>query len=132
VDDAGTIIMKLSQNPARAARRKTELRERLGAEWPICIYCGYSELVALRKISRKLLPEHHVWGQNHDPDLTVIACLNCHAVIHERLNDAEVELEPLSDPKERVATMLRAEAVHLEMLASSKRKQAALLEGMKR
>jgi hypothetical protein len=121
--------MKPIQNPARAARRKTELRERLGADQPICIYCGYSELVALRRVSAKELPEHHVLGRNHDPDLTVIACLNCHAVMHERLTDAGVELEPVLDPKERVAMMLLAEAVHHEMLANSKRKQAELLKG---
>jgi len=120
--------MKASRNPARAARRKTELRERLGIEQPNCIYCGYPELVALRRVPATLLPVHHVLGQNHDPDLTVIACLNCHAVAHELFDDAGVVLEPVSDPVTRVATMLRAEAVHLEMLAESKRKQAALLE----
>ena len=124
--------MGQSQNPARAARRKTELRDRLGAERPTCIYCGCPRLVALRRIPGKLLPEHHVLGQNHDPALTVVACLNCHAVAHELLDDAGVELEPVSDPVLRVAAMLRAEAVHLEMLADTKRKQAALLEGTRR
>ncbi len=123
--------MNASSNPARSARRKTELRERLGLEQPRCIYCGFPELVALRRIPGKL-PEHHPLGRNHDPDLTVIACLNCHAVAHELVDDAGVVLEPVSDPVTRVATMLRAEAVHLEMLANSKRKQAALLEGRKR
>ena len=118
-----------TRNPVRAARRKTELRERLGAERPACIYCGFSDAVALRRISRKSLPEHHVLGRNHDPDLVVFACLNCHAVMHEMLSDAGVELEPVLDPVERVATMLRAEAVHFEMLAESKWRQAALLEG---
>lgn len=116
------------QNPARAARRKTELRERLGVERPACIYCGYHEPVALRRVSRKFLPEHHPLGQNHDPDLVVLVCLNCHAVAHELLDDAGVELESVSDPVMRVAAMLRAEAVHLEMLADSKQRQADLLE----
>jgi len=51
--------------------------------------------------------------------------------MHELLSNAGVELQPVSDPIMRVATMLRAEAVHFEMLASSKRKQAALLEERK-
>ena len=123
--------MRPSPNPVRAARRKAELRERLGAERPACAYCGYEELVALRRISRKLLLEHHVLGRKHDSDLSVIACLNCHAVVHEMLADAEVDLRPQSDPVKRVAAMLRAEAVHLEMLANSMRKQAELLEGSK-
>jgi hypothetical protein len=123
--------MRRSRNPARAARRETELRERLGAKPPVCIYCGYEELVALRRISRKLLPEHHVLGRKHDSGLFVIACLNCHAVAHETLTDAGVDLRPQRDPVKRVAAMLRAEAVHLEMLADSMRKQAELLEGGK-
>jgi hypothetical protein len=119
-----------ARNPVRAARRNTELRERLGAERPVCIYCGCAELVALRRVSRKFLQEHHVLGRHHDPRLTVFVCLNCHALLHdEMLPEAEVNLEPEPDPVKRVATMLRAEAVHFEMLASSKRRQAALLEG---
>jgi hypothetical protein len=125
------MIMRPSRNPARAARRKTELRERLGNERPTCLYCGYTELLALRRMSRKFLPKHHVCGRNHDPNLVVFACLNCHAVMHELMSDAEVELQPVSDPVMRVATMLRAEAVHFEMLAHSKRRQAGLLEGEK-
>jgi hypothetical protein len=125
------MIVGPARNPVRAARRKTELRERLGAERPACTYCGYEELVALRRISRKFLPEHHVFGRNHDPGSVVFVCLNCHAVMHELLSNAGVELQPVSDPVMRVATMLRAEAVHCEMLASSKRKQATLLEGRK-
>jgi hypothetical protein len=116
-----------SQNPVRAARRQTELRQKLGEERPTCIYCGCPDLVALRRIPAKLLPEHHPLGKNHDPDLTVIACLNCHAVAHELLDDAGVELELVPDPVKRVEAMLRAEAVHLEMLANAKRKQADLL-----
>ena len=119
-----------TRNPVRAARRKTELREKLGAERPACFYCGCPELVALRRVSRKFLREHHVLGRNHDPDLTVLVCLNCHAQLHDQaLPDAEIDLQQEPDPGKRVATMLRAEAVHLEMLASSKRRQAALLDG---
>ena len=121
--------MRHSHNPVRAARRKTELSERLGAERPVCIYCGFPEPVALRRVSRKLLEKHHPVGRNHDPDLKVFACLNCHALAHENLLNAEVDLEPESNPVKRVAKMLRAEAVHAEMMANAKRRQAALLEG---
>jgi hypothetical protein len=121
--------MRPSQNPARAARRKTELCERLGSEQPVCFYCGYAEPVALRRVSRKFLIEHHLLGQNHDRDLTAFVCLNCNALSHGRLADAEVDLRREPDPVKRVATMLRAEAVHCEMLANTKRQQAALLEG---
>jgi hypothetical protein len=121
-----------SQNPVRAARRRAELCERLGSERPVCIYCGYAEIAALRRVSRKLLRKHHVLGGNHDPDLTVLVCLNCHALLHEDLlPDAEVDLRQEPDPRKRVAKMLRAEAIHFEMFAHSKRKQAALLEERK-
>jgi hypothetical protein len=125
--------MRAPRNPARAARRKTELRERLGDERPVCIYCGCVEPAALRRVSRTFLREHHPLGKNHDPDLPVFVCLNCHALLHDDvLPDADINLQPESDRVKRVATMLRAEAVHFEMLAESKRRQAALLEGGKK
>ncbi len=121
--------MKHPHNPVRAARRKTELSERLGAERPRCMYCGCAELVALRPVTRKFLVDHHLLGRNHDPDSRLFLCQNCHALAHENLLDAEVDLEPEPNPIMRVAKMLRAEAVHFEMMASAKRRQAALLEG---
>jgi hypothetical protein len=68
------MIMGPARNPVRAARRKTELRERLGAERPVCAYCGYAEPVALRGVSRKFLREHHVLGRNHDPCVPELSC----------------------------------------------------------
>jgi len=120
--------MRASLNPARAARRSTELREKLGSEYPVCIYCGCAEPVALRPVSRKFLRDHHLFGRNHDPHSTVFVCQNCHAMAHEKLLDAEVDLQSERDPVKRLATILRAEAVHFEMLASAKRLQAELLE----
>lgn len=120
--------MASRHNPARAARRKIELREKLKAEQPVCFYCGCRELVTLRRVPRKFLEDHHLLGQNHDSNLTVPVCRNCHALLHEKLLNAGVDLRTEPDPIQRVATMLRAEAVHLEMLAATKRKQAALLD----
>jgi hypothetical protein len=118
----------VSQNPARAARRTRELRDKLDSEQPVCFYCGYAEIAVLRRVSRRLLEKHHLFGRNHDPNLTVHVCLNCHALQHERLLDASVDLRPEANPVKRVITMLRAEAVHHEALAGTKRLQAALLE----
>ena len=123
--------MRHPHNPARAARRKAELREKLGVEQPVCFYCGYAEPVALQRVSRKFLADHHQLGRKHDPDSTVLVCRNCHALAHETLLDAGVGLRPEGDPVQRVATMLRAEAVHFEMMAATKRQQAELLEGRK-
>jgi hypothetical protein len=123
--------MGLPHNPARAARRKTELQERLGSERPRCKYCGCAEPVVLRPVTRKFLVDHHLLGKNHDPDSKVFVCLNCHALVHENLLVAGVDLEPEPNPIKRVAEMLRAEAVHYEMMATAKRRQVALLEGGK-
>jgi hypothetical protein len=124
--------MGRSQNPARAARRNTELHEKLGSERPRCMYCGCAEPVALRPVSRKFLVDHHWLGRNHDPESTLFLCQNCHALAHENLLNAQVDLESEFNPVKRVAKMLRAEAVHLEMMADAKRRQAALLEGRDR
>lgn len=120
--------MRPSQNPARAARRKTELRDKLGSERPVCMFCGCAEPAVLRRVSRKFLEEHHLLGRNHDPNLTAFACLNCHVLAHEGLLDAGVDLRPESNPVKRVATMLRAEAVLFEKLARTKNQQAEWLE----
>ena len=120
--------MAVPQNPARAARRARELRDKLESEQPVCLYCGFAEIAVLRRVSRRLLENHHLFGKNHDPNLTVPVCPNCHALQHERLLDASVDLRPEANPVKRVIMMLRAEAVHLETLADTKRRQAALLE----
>jgi len=120
--------MGAAPNPVRSARRKTELREKLGSERPVCFYCGFAEPVALRRLSRKFLEKHHLVGRNHDPELTIFVCRNCHALMHERLLDSAVDLESTADPVGRVAMMLRAEAVHFEALARTKRNQAESLE----
>ena len=120
--------MGVASNPVRAARRKAELQERLGSDNPVCLYCGCVEPVALRRVSRKFLDDHHLEGRNHDPNLTMFLCRNCHALAHEDLLGCAVDLRTMSDPVKRVATMLRAEAVHLERWARTKREQADLLE----
>lgn len=121
--------MVRSYNPVRAARRKTELHERLGSEQPRCTYCGCAEPVLLRRVTRRFLVIHHLLGENHDPDSKLFLCQNCHALAHENLLNAGVDLEPESNRIKRVAQMLRAEAVHHEMMAAAKWRQVALLEG---
>lgn len=124
--------MHQPKNPIRAARRKVELNERLGGEQPVCIYCGCAEPSLLCRVSRKFLEKHHPLGRNHESSLVVYACRNCHTLVHERLLDAAVDLRAESDPIERLKIMLRAEAVHLEELARTKRQQAAWLEKERR
>lgn len=76
----------------------------------------------------RLLEEHHVLGEAHDPDLTVTLCLNCHREITEGLAREGVSMHPERNPLKLIALMLRASAVLFENLAASYRKWAALLE----
>jgi hypothetical protein len=123
--------MRQSRNPVRVARRKTELHDKLGSERPRCMYCGCAEPVVLRPVTRRFLVDHHLLGRNHDPDSKLLLCQNCHALAHENLLNAGVDLGPESNPIRRVAEMVRAEAVHHEMMAAAKWRQVALLEGRK-
>lgn len=109
------------RNPARSARREIEALERLGTERPQCMYCGFAgNPVAFHK--------HHPLGKNHDPEFTVLICLNCHALAHEILRDAGIDLRPVLDPKKQLAARLRAKAIHLEQLAKSTWGEVTLLE----
>jgi hypothetical protein len=63
------------QNDARTIRRQ----RRLGPD-AACVLCGISTPAVLRRVRRSLLQRHHVPGDAIDPDLTVLLCLNCHAI----------------------------------------------------
>ncbi len=80
--------MKRPHNPARAARRNAEALEQLGMEQPRCIYCGNTDPLVVRP---RRIVNHHIFGDERD-STTVFACLNCHAVAHEDLRDAEVPM----------------------------------------
>jgi len=76
----------------------------------------------------RLLEEHHIVGEAHDPNLTVTLCLNCHGEITEGLACEGVSMRPEKNPHKLIALMLRGSAVLFESLAASHRKWASLLE----
>lgn len=76
----------------------------------------------------RLLQDHHVVGEAHDPDLIVTLCLNCHREITEGLAAEGVSMHPQGNLLKLIALMLIASAVLFESLAASYRKWAALLE----
>ncbi len=129
------------QRPIRTARRRVLRKDRLGNN-AFCLFCGYACLESLTTESRKwleargipkdhldrLLEEHHIHGQAHDPDLTVALCLNCHREITEGLAREGVSMHPERNLHKLIALMLRASSVLFESLASSYRKWATLLE----
>jgi hypothetical protein len=129
------------QQPIRTARRNALREERLGGN-AFCLLCGYACLESLTRVSGKwlemrgiskdrierLLEEHHIVGEAHDPDLTVTLCLNCHREIAEGLAREGVSMRPEKNLRKLIALMLRASAVLFEFLAASYRKWASLLE----
>jgi len=129
------------QHPIRTARRKALREHRLGKD-AFCLFCGYGCLESLTKVSRKwlesngvprdsidrLLEDHHVVGEAHDPDLLVTLCLNCHREVTEGLAREGVSMRPEKNISKLVPLILRASAVFFEALAKSYRKWASLLE----
>jgi hypothetical protein len=129
------------QQPIRTARRKLRMEERLGSN-AFCLFCGYACLESLTLVTRRwleergiskdwmdrLLEEHHVVGEAHDPDLTITLCLNCHRQITEGLACEGVDMHAEKNLHKLIALILRASAVLFEHLALSYRKWANLLE----
>jgi hypothetical protein len=76
----------------------------------------------------RLLEEHHIVGEAHDPNLIVTLCLNCHREITEGLAREGVTMRPEKDRCKLVALMLRGSAVLFDFLAASFRKWANLLD----
>lgn len=103
------------RNPIRAARRVAEAIEQLGTEQPRCLYCGNSDPLLVRP---RRVQDHHIFGEDRD-ELTVEACLNCHAVAHECLTDAEVPMTQEKEPTKFAGAIFRALAVHFELLAKA-------------
>ena len=130
-----------NQQPIRTARRKVRREDRLGSD-AFCLFCGYACLESLTQVSRKwleergvpkdridrLLEEHHIFGDAHDPDLTITLCLNCHREITEGLAREGVSMRPEKNLRKLIALILRASAVLFDFLAASYRKWASLLE----
>jgi hypothetical protein len=129
------------QNPIRTARRKALREQRLGPH-AFCLFCGYTCLEALTRVSvewlearginaerlHRLHEAHHIFGQALDPGSTVTLCLNCHREITEGLAREGVSMRAEANQHKLIALSLRASAVLFESLAKSFRKWASWLE----
>jgi hypothetical protein len=109
------MIMGNPRNPIRAARRKAEAIEQLGTEEPRCHYCGNTDPLLVRP---RRIQGHHIFGEDRD-ELETPACLNCHAVAHENLRDAEVPMIQEKEPTKFARAIFRAFAVHFELMAKA-------------
>jgi hypothetical protein len=107
--------MKHSRNPARAARRNVETLEQHGTEQVRCIYCGNTDPLVVRP---RRIQEHHFLGRERD-SITEPVCLNCHAVAHEHLRDAEVAMTSETDRVAFARSIFRLFAVHFSLLADA-------------
>jgi len=77
----------IEPDPIGNDAREAEHLRKLGPPPHICLFCGIDDpIVLLRKtlawlqarVPPRLLEEHHVGGENHDPNLTVLLCRTCH------------------------------------------------------
>jgi len=107
--------MKQPNNPARAARRTAEALEQLGIEQARCIYCGNTDPLLVRP---RRIENHHIFGDKRD-SIAVPSCLNCHAVAHEHLRDADVPMTCEKEPTKFARAIFRALAVHFSLLAKA-------------
>lgn len=127
----------IDNDPIGTAGRATKRSQRLGSGPQVCPFCGYADPVALIRVTAEWLREHdvpstlfeghHPLGENHDPELTVLICRNCHAKATEGLLCAGISMRPEPNPVARVALMLDAMAELDETQAAARRRCAELL-----
>lgn len=110
-----TLIKALSKNPARTARRLEEALELCETEQVRCQYCGNTDPLVVRP---RRIEDHHIFHRRRDP-LTVLACLNCHAVAHEHLRDTQVPMTCEQEPTKFARAIFGALAVHFSLLAKA-------------
>jgi hypothetical protein len=107
--------MNGSHNPIRTARRKAEALAQHGTDEVRCLYCGNIDPLVVRP---RRIQNHHIFGDERD-STTVPACLNCHAVAHEHLTDADVQMTSEREPTKFARAIFRALAVHFSLLAKA-------------
>jgi len=116
--------MSACDNPARAARRKAELCERNGSDEVRCIYCGHTDPLVVRP---RRIQEHHFVSRERD-SVTAPVCLNCHAVAHEHIRDANIAMRCEKNPTALARAMFQLLAVHFSLLAVTCRRLAKQMD----
>jgi hypothetical protein len=107
--------MNGSHNPIRAARRKAEALAQHQADEVRCLYCGNTDPLVVRP---RRIEGHHSFSRERD-SFTTPVCLNCHAVAHEHLLDADVPMTSEREPTKFARAIFRALAVHFSLLAKA-------------
>lgn len=107
--------MRHPRNPARAARLNAEAIEQNGTDVVRCIYCGNTDPLVVRP---RRIQDHHFLSRERD-SVTTPVCLNCHAVAHEQLRDADVAMKCEKNPTAFARAIFRLFAVHFSLLADA-------------
>jgi hypothetical protein len=127
----------IDQDPIGTSKRRRRKQVRFGSLTPVCVLCGNGRIHELtaqtpdwlreRIPPERLIELHHAVGEQHDPDLVVPVCRNCHASLTEGLAQAGITMLPQHEPKALVALMLDALAYFFELLVDSLRRWAQYL-----
>jgi hypothetical protein len=107
--------MNRSHNPVRSARRNVEALEQHEGDDIRCLYCGNTDPLIVRP---RRIEDHHIFGRKRDSHVAP-ACLNCHAVAHEQLRDADVPMTSEREPTKFARAIFCALAVHFSLLAKA-------------
>jgi hypothetical protein len=106
----------MSYDPLGAPGRKHRRRQKLGTD-ARCLGCGATDPTILVRVKRTLFEHHHPLGEAHAPDLTVVLCRNCHAILSAAQVDDGVPLDPQPTVLERLVAIFQAFVSFLRALA---------------
>jgi hypothetical protein len=115
-------------HPLRTERRKLKRLQKLGSKNALCLWCGCNDPMLLRPVTRSFLEQHHPFGRDIDPTLTLALCFNCHALATEGLLQAGVTMTRESNPLKFAVNVARANEFHLKQLGQAMGRVANILE----
>jgi len=105
----------MEKNPIENDKRNASRTRKLGED-AVCILCGLADPTVLEEVAGKYLEDHHIVGQNHDPDATHPICPNCHKKVHIGMMAAGADLETAPHTLDRLVSIMRALGAFFEML----------------
>ena len=101
-----------------------------------CSRCGLQAPVALRQIASGLFEEHHLFGRQHDSELTVYVCSSCHAILSAAQLDDDVTLIEVPTTLERLVAIAGAFGSYLrdvgEALLTWSLRGRSMIDGLDR
>ena len=114
-------------HPLKTALRISKRIQRLGAEHALCLWCGCTDPMLLRPITRGFLEQHHPFGKDNDRDTTGALCFNCHALATQGLLQIGVTMSRDPNPRNFAINVFLAYGFHLKMLGEAAERFAQLL-----